>query len=246
VQALEPYAEKYSSGIKFSFFTKAPGTEKLCDMYGILSNDELLLLENPRERHVSTHSHVPSAPKYRLETVTPSRAARFFEDYAAGSLQRYLKSSTPRLPPSVAPAVQQGLRELSGWDFIDTVKDPNVSVLVEFVSSGCDACKEFASAFEEVATQVAQARRRGEGLLASTVVARIDQSLHEHTERIMGTPWLRYWPRGLQKHAVDVQLRSVSSILDFLEVRAIEETGSETESSAPTCKRNGGKCPKWR
>ena len=46
------------------------------------------------------------------------------------------------------------------------------------------------------------------------------RSNNEHTELIKGTPWLRFWPRGTgsgPKRYLDVELRSVESILDFLD-----------------------------
>jgi len=219
VKALEPYADMYSNRLKFTFFTKAPGTQQLCDKYGIWTNDEVLLLEKPGEENTRAHSNVPGAPKYRLEGVTPSRIERFFHEYAAGTWPRFFKSARPE------PILHYGtIRELTGWDFVSVVEDPATSVLVEFVSQNCSACDEFAGPFQELALKVQAESQKARSAIGSPTLARMDQSINEHPVLVKGTPWLRYWPRGHRKQPVDVELRSVSSILDFLEERAMEET----------------------
>merc|ERR1719446_965096 len=111
-QALEPYAEQYRDKLKFSFFTKSPGTKQICDMFGVWTNDELLILEEPSNVRKRTHTSTPGGAKYRLEGVTPESIDRFFHEYAAGFLPPYFKSAVPRGPP----VITDGIRELSGWD----------------------------------------------------------------------------------------------------------------------------------
>lgn len=219
VHELEAFAEIHRSRLKFTFFTKAPTTQELCKSVGVWTNDELLLLEDPRQGGRRAHSHVPGAPKYRLEEVTPTRIREFFQAYAAHKWPRYLQSATPRAPP----ALRHSVRELTGWDFVETVHDPNYGVLVEFVSANCEACEEFAKAYQEVAQRLSDVVRREDSVLSRTLIARIDQSANEHTELIRGTPWMRYWPRGHRKRPVDVELRNVDRILAFLEEQAAAE-----------------------
>lgn len=104
-------------------------------------------------------------------------------------------------------------------------------MLVEFVSEKCEACDEFDAAYREVAQKV-QNRRLLQGRrpsMSRVVIARIDQSNNEHTELIKGTPWLRFWPRktGGPKRYLDVELRSVESILDFLDEQELILQDSE-------------------
>jgi len=222
VEVLEPYAQKYRDQLKFTFFTKTASTQPFCDQYGVWTNDELLLLEKPRQANLSRslgHSHEVPPPIYRLEEVSRARIDLFFKGYAAGTWPRYHRSLAPRATLSTS----QSIRQLSGWDFAPTVNDPDASVLVEFVSKNCGACDEFAQAYGEVARRVQQARQKESGLLKHTIVARLDQSRNEHSERVTGTPWMKYWPRGRAKRPVDVELRNIDSIMEFLEEHASEE-----------------------
>merc|ERR1712224_85023 len=78
VSALEPYAEKYRSTLKFTFFIKMASTDSLCSVFGIQSNDEMLLIEKPREMKTTrSHSNVPKSPMFRLEKVTPESVVQF-------------------------------------------------------------------------------------------------------------------------------------------------------------------------
>lgn len=233
VEALRRYAAKFHARLKFTFFTKTGGTQQLCDLHGVWTNDELLLLETPQDVKTREHSNAPLAPKYRLEGVTPQRVEEFFESYAAGAWPRYYKSSSARTQSlSVS---RSGIRELTGWDFKETVDNPVSSVLVCFVSANCEACEEFAKPYEEVARRVKDAQRGMGALLSHAVVARIDQSKNEHPELVRGTPWLRYWPRGRRKRPVDVELRSPDSILTFLEEQAMDEK-AETSEVVPSAR----------
>jgi len=228
VAALEPYAEKYRKRLKFTFFTKAPTTKTLCDVYGIWSNDELLLLEKPSQTRTSSHSHVPLPPKYRLEEVTPARLKTFFDDYDSGKLPRYYKPAAARAPPFYDSS---GIRELTGWDFAEVVLEPSSAVLVEFVSANCSACEEFASSYRDVAQRLETARRKDPRAFPHLILARIDQSANEHSELIKGTPWLRYWPPGRRKKSVEVEPRGADNIWSFLEEQAAEELSLKSEDA---------------
>lgn len=229
VTTLERFADEYRDTLKFTFFPKAEGTRKLCEMYGVWTNDELLLLERPREtRAPNRHSSAPPPPKYRLENVTPARVEEFFAAYAAGTWPLYYKAATER---SGAPIVgSDGVRELSSWDFAETVADPTAAVLVVFVSRDCEACDEFADAYRQIAKRAELARSKpgASAFLRHLIVARMDQA-NEHSERIKGTPWLRFWPRGSNKRPFDVELRSVDSIWEFLEDQAADEAEEEAK-----------------
>lgn len=253
IKALEPHAEAYRDRLKFSFFQKLAGTEKLCTDYGIWTNDELLLMENPSEEgpRAGSHSNHPTAPKYRMTGVTSTRIEQFFRNYTAGVLPRYFRSEKAQPLVSTVP----GVRELSGWDFVNVVNDPSSSVLVEFTSKNCDACEEFAPAFKEVAAKVEDAKRRKNLAFSNLIIARMDQSANEHPERVRGTPWLRYWQRQRPssrkaKRPVDVELRSVDSIWAFLEERMAEEledlaedgTQAAASATASTCSASGQGC----
>eukprot|EP00928_Gymnodinium_smaydae_P097428 TRINITY_DN8829_c0_g1_i2.p1 TRINITY_DN8829_c0_g1~~TRINITY_DN8829_c0_g1_i2.p1 ORF type:complete len:288 (-),score=59.12 TRINITY_DN8829_c0_g1_i2:518-1381(-) len=106
IDALEKHAERFRDTLKFTFFTKVPSTQHICDMYGVWTNDELLLLEKPRDvRTKVTHSSVPLAPKYRLEGVTPSSIDDFFEKYIVRTWPRYFKAAFAR--PVGGPAASR-------------------------------------------------------------------------------------------------------------------------------------------
>jgi len=230
VEALEPFAKKYSDRLKFSFFTRAPSTQQLCDTFGIWSNDELLILEEPTYVRKRSHSHVPGPPKYRLEGVTPRSVEDFFADYDAKALPRYLQASVPRkVALQTTFDFAGGLRELSSWDFAETVADPDWAVLVEFVSTNCAQCDEFKAAFEEVArrVQVAAKKAPSSSPWRRVLVARMDQTANEHTETVKGTPWMKFWPRGRRKKPIDVELRSVDLISDFIDEQLSEEMSAE-------------------
>merc|ERR1719454_60209 len=97
-------------------FRTSPGTEQLCDGYGIWTNDELMLLERPGEVRKGTHTNVPGAAKYRMEGVTRvQNIERFFHEYGAGTWPQYYKPAHPHR----TPVVKNGVRELTGWDFIE-------------------------------------------------------------------------------------------------------------------------------
>merc|ERR1712086_435965 len=132
IKALTPHATELRERIKFTFFAKTSGTQSLCDMYGVWSNDELVLLEEPRrtKRSQLGHSSVPPAPAYRLENLTTERINDFFGQYFAKTLPAYYKPAGPRGAPLVTPG---GIRELTGWDFVAVTRDPAVAVLVLFV-----------------------------------------------------------------------------------------------------------------
>lgn len=224
-KALEPHAQRLAERLKVTFFARTATTQKLCDMYGVWTQDEVLLIEKPKEivPKSSTHSHMPLSPKYRMENLSAANVDAFFADWEAGRLPRYL-FSTKR-----SPIIPTGpLRLLTGWDFIEVTQDPTVSVLVEFISQDCEACDEFDGPYREVAKAVAERQRPGRRpSLSRVVVARIDQSENEHTELIKGTPWLRFFPRG-RKRAFDVEHRSVEAILDFLDEQELaHEEGAE-------------------
>ena len=227
-RVLEPHAARLSRKLKVSFFAKTPSTQQLCDLYGVQTSDEFLLIEKPQEigSPKRGHSHMPRAPKYRVENLTAKDVDHFFQQYESGVLPRYLLSN-----PKEKPHIEKGLRQLTGHDFLEVVQDPQVSVLVEFVSEKCEACDEFDAAYREVAQKV-ENRRLLQGRrpsMSRVVIARIDQSNNEHTELIKGTPWLRFWPRGGSgpKRYLDVELRSVESILDFLDEQELILQDSE-------------------
>eukprot|EP00438_Fugacium_kawagutii_P030370 Skav223253 [mRNA] locus=scaffold2231:600340:605882:- [translate_table: standard] len=165
-----------------------------------------------------SHSHTPRPPKFRVENITAANVDDFFRQYESGLLPRYFMSK------GMVEPTREGLRHLTGRDFVEVVQDPKVSVLVEFVSENCEACNDFDAAYREVARKV-ENRRLLHGRkpsMSQVVIARIDQSKNEHTELIKGTPWLRFWPRGSaprkgNKRGIDVELRSVDGILDFLD-----------------------------
>lgn len=229
-KALEPHAVRLSRKLKakVSFFAKTPTTQQLCDIYGVQTSDEFLLIEKPQEIGLKrSHSHMPRPPKYRVENLTAGDVDHFFHQYESGLLPRYLMSKGKVQP------THEGLRHLTGRDFVEVVQDPKVSVLVEFVSENCEACNEFDAAYREVARKV-QNRQLLQGRkpsMSHVVIARMDQSNNEHTELIKGTPWLRFWPRSIgsrSKRSTDVELRSVDAILEFLDQQelALEEQDS--------------------
>jgi len=233
-KALEPHAVRLSRKLKVSFFAKTPTTQQLCDIYGVQTSDEFLLIEKPQEIGPikRSHSHMPRPPKYRVENLTAGDVDHFFHQYESGLLPRYLMSKGKVQP------THEGLRHLTGRDFVEVVQDPKVSVLVEFVSENCEACNEFDAAYREVARKV-QNRQLLQGRkpsMSHVVIARMDQSNNEHTELIKGTPWLRFWPRSgsvkdgrkRSKRSTDVELWSVDAILEFLDQQelALEEQDS--------------------
>lgn len=229
VRALEPFAKQYKGRLKFSFFTKSPSTQKLCDTYGVWSNDELLIIEQPTHVRKKSHSHVPGPPKFRLEGVTAERMEQFFAGYGAGSLPRYLQPSVPRVEASRIGAGAGAVRELTSWDFVEVVDDARHAVLVEFVSAGCEPCEEFREAYEEAGRRARAAAEQAASTSAwrGLVVARIDQTANEHTQSVRGTPWMKFWPRGPRRKPMDVELRSVESIMAFLEEQLSDEGSAE-------------------
>ncbi|CAE7589982.1 HERC1 [Symbiodinium sp. CCMP2456] len=99
-KALEPHAHRLADRLKVTFFARTATTQKLCDMYGVWTQDEVLLIEKPKEivPKSSTHSHMPLSPKYRVENLSAANVDAFFADWEAGRLPRYL-FSTKRPPP---------------------------------------------------------------------------------------------------------------------------------------------------
>eukprot|EP00933_Yihiella_yeosuensis_P079928 TRINITY_DN93346_c0_g1_i1.p1 TRINITY_DN93346_c0_g1~~TRINITY_DN93346_c0_g1_i1.p1 ORF type:complete len:526 (-),score=94.59 TRINITY_DN93346_c0_g1_i1:216-1682(-) len=244
-KALEPFAKQFHDKLKFTMFVKTDRTEVLCNQLGVRTNNELLIIEKPKEtqpnKRRGSHTHRPLSPRYRLENVTEDRLKQFFQEYSEGKLTRYLKSTVTReeheKQKALAATKSDGLLYLTGWDFLETVQDPEVSVLVEFVSSNCDACVEFDDAYREVARRVESEKKKGAGrsMLSRTIVVRMNQSANEHTEDIKGTPWLKYWGRSKKKKkALDVELRSVESIMSYLE----EQAEQEAEESAKPEKKS--------
>merc|ERR1712048_378081 len=131
-----------------------------------------------------------------------------------------------------SPKIHNGIRELTSWDFLDTVLDPSAAVLVQFVSKNCSACHEFARTYQEFTTKVNAAQRTNKNrALKELIVARIDQSTNEHSEIIKGTPWLRYWPRAprARKRGIDVECRSVECLWNFVEAQAVDDADGEGE-----------------
>mmetsp|Transcript_107880 Transcript_107880/g.315380 ORF Transcript_107880/g.315380 Transcript_107880/m.315380 type:complete len:406 (+) Transcript_107880:97-1314(+) len=220
-RALEPHAARHPK-LKFTFLSKSQDTEQLSKISGIWTDDELLLMEEPRAQRLQKHSHQPVNPKYRLEGVTPERIQAFFDAYDAGSWPRYYVPSSPRS----ASVVKDGVRELTSWDFVEAVTDPAAALLVLFVSQDCAACSDLAGTFREAARRVRDARAKASGgAYRHLTIARIDQSANEHSEVVRGTPLLRYWPGGLKKRTADVDRLEVGSIWSFLEEKAAEDFG---------------------
>merc|ERR1719424_2191850 len=132
-----------------------------------------------REIKPREHSNNPLQPKFRMEGVTPSRIAAFFSDYEAGTLPHYYK------PASLlqTPVVRDGIRELSGWDFVEFVNDPSSCVLVAFVSANCNGCTAFGALYKDLASQVQALRKKkhkSHKWLDNLKLARIDQTANEH------------------------------------------------------------------
>lgn len=229
VKALEPHATRLPH-LKFTFFTKLVGTEPICKSFGVLSNDELLVLEDPSGTQAPrAHSNFPPPPMYRLVGVTPSSVAEFFEGYGRGTWPRYFRST---IRPHTEPLFLNdgAVRQLTSWDFDSAVADTSRSLLVLFVSADCDNCDEFQPAFLEVARTVQRYKAsKRSGLYGKLLIATLDQSANEHSEIVKGTPWMRYWPRGPKRRPSDVELRSVDSILEYLE----EHLQAEAEEFCP-------------
>ncbi|CAJ1414154.1 unnamed protein product [Effrenium voratum] len=84
-KALEPHAARLKDKLKVSFFARTPSTQQLCEMYGVRSSDEFLLIERPKEGGLAKgHSHVPKSPKYRVENVSAADVDLFFKQYESG------------------------------------------------------------------------------------------------------------------------------------------------------------------
>jgi len=240
VAALEPYARKYRQRLKFTFFPKAMGTKDLCENFGIWTTDELLLVEKPKEVHRRMHSNIPLSPKYRLETVTPQRIDEFFHGYEAGTWPRYYKPATQE--PNVV--VQDGVRELTAWDFARTVFDQNFAVLVGFVSQNCSACLDFGRRMRQLGKMVEASRQSPKNPFDDLIIASIDQTANEHPVEMRGTPWLRYWPRAVPRNWVDVPVRTVDSMYNFLtsyHVKPVDVESNTTGSATAigTCNAAG-------
>lgn len=236
IEVLEPLAEKYKSKLKFTFITKVSSTESVCKMAGVLGNNELVIIEKPQEVTAArrAHSHIPSAPKYRMEGLSADRIQSFFQDYEARRLQRYFLSAEPA---PLQPKPGALIRDLTGWDFTQVVEDPRTAVIVEFVSADCDACLEFDAPYTEVARRVQAAKAKSGSVFKKLIVARIDQSVNEHSELIKGTPWMKFWPTGRRKRPLDVELRNVDHILDFLEEKLSEDADNDNDEDPPPRKK---------
>merc|ERR1711871_1322858 len=154
------------------------------------------------------------------EMVSPSQIDIFFHKYDEGSLPHYYKPSSLRHET----IVNDGIRELSAWDFDEVIKDPHSSVLVAFVSANCRACTEFQKTYKQLSSRVQDMQRKRRKHFFNLTLARIDQTANEHSEFVGGTPALRYWPRGYNKRSRDwFELKDVGKIFDFLEERLSEE-----------------------
>eukprot|EP00929_Paragymnodinium_shiwhaense_P113505 TRINITY_DN81794_c0_g1_i1.p1 TRINITY_DN81794_c0_g1~~TRINITY_DN81794_c0_g1_i1.p1 ORF type:complete len:517 (+),score=90.35 TRINITY_DN81794_c0_g1_i1:77-1627(+) len=227
-QVLEKCAAKYRSKFKVTYFAKATGTADLCERYGVLTTDELLLIENPREVQVRNHSNVPLKPKYRSEGVSPRTVESFFQKYAAGQLPRYYMSQQEE------PAARDdGIRILTGQSFVSTVSDPKAAVLVGFVSQNCPACLVFEVHLRDVARMLANHSVERPATFDGVVVAMIDQTLNEHPEIVMGSPMLRFWPRGRNKTTADFHrpdVHGAPAILKFLEARLEDDAQRQREN----------------
>merc|ERR1712216_860812 len=145
----------YSHRLKFTFFSKTDEVDDICKIHGILTNNEIMILESPDVWSLQSESYVPPPPRYRMDDITTDRVAQFFQLYESGDWPRYYRSALGT--PTLATFSSEGIRELVGSDFATVVDDPRASVLVLFVDSNCSTrpgCKSGNTVFEKAALEV--------------------------------------------------------------------------------------------
>lgn len=216
-EALLPWAEKFEDKLKFTFFSKIEESESICSVYGIYSNDELLILENPMMPGKLEHTHMPGAPKYRLKGVTPERIDEFFQQYEKQLLPPHFRTSEPEPSEEEYAALatkdwRSDIHDLTSWTFNKIVKDPAWGVLVMYTGQRCSMCLHFEFVYTDVANRVLP-----DAKYKRIMFTRIDQTKNEHTEKVVSIPSLQFWPWGKAQKGIEIKDKTFDGILAFLE-----------------------------
>lgn len=234
LNVLKPLADEFKSRLKFTMFARVNRTEEMCNAFGVWGDNEILIADKPSEIRIRNHSNMPLQPKYRLSGVSPDSIKRFFNGYRDGTLRRHYKASTEFAP--VRPALEKGLRILTSWDFEETIGDSWKSVFVGFISQSCLSCLDFKNAFEELAKIAISIRDHDTsavGMYRNLTLALIDQTANEHSQEVMITPMMKYWPRlrpkakrSTKRRPTDLTFDNIidlEAMLNFLQDRLYEE-----------------------
>eukprot|EP00929_Paragymnodinium_shiwhaense_P073705 TRINITY_DN37665_c0_g2_i2.p1 TRINITY_DN37665_c0_g2~~TRINITY_DN37665_c0_g2_i2.p1 ORF type:complete len:294 (-),score=31.95 TRINITY_DN37665_c0_g2_i2:259-1140(-) len=227
MDALEPLAKQYQERLKFTMLaglgrSASISDTSVLDRYGILTDDEVLIVEKPSESPVKRgHSNRANPPKYRMENATIDRIRNFFEDYERGQLKRYYVSAAPY----EGPVIKDGIRHLSGWDFEEVVGDPSTNALVMFTSANCEGCISYWPRFKELTKHITILQKRKPNPFPSFVMATMNQTANEHREVVEGTPCLRLYSSGKRKRKWELMKpdgRSHETAVAWLEDIALE------------------------
>jgi len=215
-EALAPWADKFRDTLRFTFFSRDASTKEICEAYGIQTDSEIMLLENPSKTGTLGDTHVVGAPKYRKAGVNPDSIQEFFDAYEVGNLPRYYRTTDPEPTQEELDAVVhedmfERITRLTSWTFDLVVNDPGHSVVVLYTTASCSQCRLTEMALDDVRKKVKDDNR-----MKSLVFATIYQDAHEHSEVVLSVPSLQYWPWGRNKSPVEIKEKDPESIHKFL------------------------------
>lgn len=182
--------------------------ERLAEYLGITEADENLL--------VIVHFEGGNPVKYRLAGWTQATAAKFVDDFKAGTLKPFFKSDP------VPESNSEPVKVIVGNNFEEMVLNSGKHVLLEIYAPWCGHCKKLAPIYEELAKKVAG--------FPDIVIAKMDGTTNEHElVAIKGFPTLKFFKKGDASHPVDFDGdRTLDGFLAFLE----KETGHKLLDAA--------------
>ncbi len=171
--------------------------ERLAEYLGISSEDENLM--------VIVNFEGGNPVKYRLSQWDKSSAAKFIDDFKAGSLKPFFKSDP--IPESNSEPV----KVIVGNNFESMVLKSDKHVLLEVYAPWCGHCKKLAPIYDKLAKVLADQE--------DIVIAKMDGTTNEHElVAIKGFPTIKFFKKSDPTHPIDFEGdRTLDGFLFFLE-----------------------------
>lgn len=148
------------------------------------------------------------------EKLTEDNVKSFFDSYASGKLDAYMK--TQDIPESN----DDDVFVLVGKNF-KTVIGSDKDVFVEFYAPWCGHCKRLAPEYEKVGATFKD--------VDNMVVAKIDATENDTPEEIKGFPTLIFYPAGTKEGEKYNGERTADAIIEFLKKKATVDVSNVKE-----------------
>jgi protein disulfide-isomerase A1 len=199
IATLKPFAGEFKGKLSFTYVDNGKYAQHVTGL-GITKVPGLLIMGDGNKKFL-----------YDSELDNAAGLKAFFDGYADGTLQPFLKSEPA--PESNDEPVKVVVGSTFN-DFVGSDKD----VFLEFYAPWCGHCKKLAPEYEKVGAAFANVDK--------VVIAKIDATENDTPEEIKGFPTLMFYPAGSTKGEKYGGGRNAEDIVSWIEEHATVDVAS--------------------